>query len=460
MSPVNDSGLLLLLVLAAQGCREHKGTESDDTARALCGGNGEVCCPEPSVPCGVQLECDPDSQLCRLEAPPAGTDRLCRSGRDCAAGQTCCMAGNYGTCLPLDPAACPAPDLELFYDPAYVSPANEAPGFGTGAFPAGLSVSRKTFSEDSNGAGIDPGLPLVDPPAAAFRSCAVEKPQCLGGAGLRTLLHFSINVHNVGDADLILGPAGAPGVESAACDGANYFPKGWPQPLRSPPYRQHYLLYQLLDAAENVERHNYGLAPTVSCLPAAQSTSRFSCEFLGLEKGAFETYDESLECQWLDITGVPPGQYTLHVTVNPDHSLTERRYDNNFLDIPVHLPSPDLLAACPGSDNRLAFSVTAQRDCGWVAAPAASCTPGTSVDFGCPGCSGDPVLRICEGTSPCTSDQALASGNDVSSTDFCPVTRFVCPGGGTYNWMHGPWFGDQLDPWQCDAHVLSSAAGP
>jgi hypothetical protein len=369
------------------------------------------------------------------------------------------MAGNYGTCLPIDPAVCPAPDLELVYDPEYVSQANEATAPGAGAFPAGLSVARRSFSADRNGAEIDPRLPLVDPPAAAFRSCAVEK-QCVGGAGLRTLLRFSISVHNAGDADLILGPAGAPGVQPAACDGANYFPKGWPQPLRGPPYRQHYLLYQLLDAAENIERQNYGLAPAVSCLPAALSTSRFSCEFLGLEKGALETYDKSLDCQWLDITGVAPGQYTLRVTVNPDLLLAERRYDNNYLDIPVRLPSPDLLAPCPGRNNRLAFSVTEHRDCGWLAAPAASCTPGASLEFGCPGCSGDPVLRICEGTTPCTSDQALASGNDVSSADFCPRTHFLCPDSGTYNWMHGPWFGDQLDPWQCEARVLSSAVAP
>ncbi|HWO09896.1 MAG TPA: hypothetical protein VNN80_10465, partial [Polyangiaceae bacterium] len=154
------------------------------------------------------------------------------------------------------------------------------------------------------------------------------------------------------------------------------------------------------------------------------------------------------------------GEYTLRATVNPGFDFGERRTDNNSVDIQVSLPTTDLLSVCPGLDNRLVWQVGAQRDCGWVSGAFETCTPGATVDLGCPGCVGDAVLRVCEGNAPCTSEQALASGDDVDSADSCPATHFTCPRSGTYTWMHGPWFGDHLDPWTCEAHVLASAVGP
>ena len=53
----------------------------------------------------------------------------------------------------------------------------------------------------------------------------------------------------------------------------------------------------------------------------------------------------------------------------------------------------------------------AQRDCGWSLSPEFSqlgCTPGQLTTFGCQGCGtggsclGDPMLRVCAGTEPCT----------------------------------------------------------
>lgn len=455
----------VLIALAAQGgagCTERDpagAPRSTDAAGAAtrCGGEGQTCCPEPNVPCGVQLTCAPGSRVCALEERPVGTDRLCVSGADCAAEETCCPAGNFGTCSPLDPEACPLPDLELRYDANYMSPAQVGPGFA-GRVPPQLSVNRAVFQADAYSDEVDSTSILgTVPAAAAFRNCAVEK-QCVGGSGLRTLLGFSINVYNRGDADLILGAVGAPGVKSAACEGPAYYSSsGEPEPFLNPPYRENYLLYQLLDTSMTSVVENYGRAPAI-CLPAAQSTSRFSCEFLGLPKDSFETYDKSAVCQWLDITGVPPGDYTLRLSVNPGRLLPERSYENNTLDLPVRLPSVDLLAPCPGAMNRLVFSVTSQRDCGWSAQPAVSCTPGTSIDFGCTECSGDAVLRVCEGTAPCTADQALPS-TDLLIGNGCPAARFTCPLSGTYNWMAGAWIGDSAE-WTCAASELPAASSP
>jgi hypothetical protein len=44
-----------------------------------------------------------------------------------------------------------------------------------------------------------------------------------------------------------------------------------------------------------------------------------------------DVYGSSLDCQWLDITGLPPGQYRLRVGVNPFRTFAERSYDNNVV---------------------------------------------------------------------------------------------------------------------------------
>jgi hypothetical protein len=51
-----------------------------------------------------------------------------------------------------------------------------------------------------------------------------------------------------------------------------------------------------------------------------------------------------LPCQWIDITGVPPGDYTLRITLNqprPDTALpilNERDYSNNIAEVVVVVP--------------------------------------------------------------------------------------------------------------------------
>lgn len=56
---------------------------------------------------------------------------------------------------------------------------------------------------------------------------------------------------------------------------------------------------------------------------------------MGISVGWSDTYEGALYGQWIDITGIAHGNYTLQVEVNPDHLLVEKSYDNNIVEAPV-----------------------------------------------------------------------------------------------------------------------------
>jgi hypothetical protein len=84
----------------------------------------------------------------------------------------------------------------------------------------------------------------------------------------------------------------------------------------------------------------------------------------GISVGQGDNYDYTVDFQWLDITGVASGTYTVVNTVNPDRSITESDYANNSSSMAVSVrwpgggPAPKvivappvvkLLRSCPGS---------------------------------------------------------------------------------------------------------------
>ncbi|XP_061739146.1 lysyl oxidase-like 5a [Nerophis ophidion] len=58
---------------------------------------------------------------------------------------------------------------------------------------------------------------------------------------------------------------------------------------------------------------------------------RFACtaHTQGLSPNCYDTYHANIDCQWIDITDVPPGNYTLQVTVNPNQLVQESDFSNN-----------------------------------------------------------------------------------------------------------------------------------
>lgn len=60
---------------------------------------------------------------------------------------------------------------------------------------------------------------------------------------------------------------------------------------------------------------------------------RFACtsHTQGLSPGCYDTYNADIDCQWIDITDVKPGHYTLKINVNPYYQVEESDYTNNIV---------------------------------------------------------------------------------------------------------------------------------
>lgn len=63
-----------------------------------------------------------------------------------------------------------------------------------------------------------------------------------------------------------------------------------------------------------------------------QQVRSTSCgNFQGIPVGRADIYSDGLEGQWLDVTGVPNGQYYVTMTLNPNQDLLESDYANNSI---------------------------------------------------------------------------------------------------------------------------------
>lgn len=264
--------------------------------------------------------------------------------------------------------------------------------------------------------------------------CAIVEG-CVGAPGWRRLLRFETFTPNHGSGDLRLGTPteSSPNFVWSDCHGHFHF--------------DGYADYRLLDArgAEIGAGHKQAFClldtERVEADPTVRARPRYTCVDQGISRGWGDSYGAELDCQWVDITDVTPGEYTLRVAINEERSIPEISYEDNVADIPVSIPptDPDPTDACAGP-------LDGPRDCGWTLGETLACTPGVDSTVGCGNacglgtCTGDPMLRICPGVGPCDSRRAIAGADGGCGGRFaaCPITTFVCPSEGRFTILTAP----------------------
>jgi hypothetical protein len=153
---------------------------------------------------------------------------------------------------------------------------------------------------------------------------------CIGAPGLRKLLQFDTVTSNLGAGDMVFGPPPPPGESSGVF-------------VWSPCHQHHHILnyanYELIDSAGHVtSAHKQGFClEDTTQIEKGASTRGYTCMNQGISTGWADSYPHGLPCQWIDVTDLPPGPYTLRVVVNPLHTIAESDLTNNEISFGVTL---------------------------------------------------------------------------------------------------------------------------
>lgn len=159
------------------------------------------------------------------------------------------------------------------------------------------------------------------------RECAVAEG-CVRGLGGRKLLLLDVGVANVGKGDLRLGdPNRNPKFFTwSGCHG-HYHMKGL-------------ATYRILSlqGRQITKSYKQGFCLRDDRPVYPGGPAKYTCDFQGITSKWQDVYDKSLDCQWVDITGVPPGAYLLEITVNPSKVFAESNHRNNRLILKIYVP--------------------------------------------------------------------------------------------------------------------------
>lgn len=158
----------------------------------------------------------------------------------------------------------------------------------------------------------------------------------IGGTGYRRLLRFDTVLINAGDGDLVVGSPTDPNNP--------YF-----QVFEFSPCHQHYHItgfsnYQLLNLDRTIAAQGHKQAFCLEDLlkyTNDNKSSGYTCASQGITTGWADWYFKQLSGQWVDITGVPEGDYIVHVEINAAGTFDEgqNRY-SNVIETLIHVPDP------------------------------------------------------------------------------------------------------------------------
>ena len=169
---------------------------------------------------------------------------------------------------------------------------------------------------------------------------------CVDGAGLRKLLRFSVLALNRGDADLFVGTptAGDPRFVFSTCHNPFHFEsfaryelrtRGGATVIKTGRKRSFCIEDLRTDPEAPFARTCTGDPDCMGHGQCANGVCQYNCMYQGIQPGRGDIYESSLDCQWIDTTDVPPGDYDLWVLLNTEQLLPESDYTNDAGVIPV-----------------------------------------------------------------------------------------------------------------------------
>lgn len=170
---------------------------------------------------------------------------------------------------------------------------------------------------------------------------------CLSGYGQRQTINFSTYIGNSGDQDYYIGSPTTGGNQFVfdQCHGHWHYAG--------------YAMYNIYDSTGTPLQAGFKNGFCVMDLTCFGGTAKYGCSNMGISAGCADIYGAGLSCQWLDITMVPAGRYTLVVRVNWDESpdklgRIEKAYGNNVAAVCLNItrnaqnqPAFTILGNCP-----------------------------------------------------------------------------------------------------------------
>jgi hypothetical protein len=165
--------------------------------------------------------------------------------------------------------------------------------------------------------------------------CSLQE-QCVTGLGQRRVVRFGSRMGNLGSADFVLGDPNEsnPLWTFDTCQ-MSFNLVGFSR-------------YELRDAASGKSvlrgtKRGFCISdPEPWIADSGAICEAYDCNHQGISPGCADNYGSSLPCQWVDVTGVPPGTYELEVSVNSDHQVAEQDYANNVVTLRIQLSADGL----------------------------------------------------------------------------------------------------------------------